>query len=319
MFHLVAVAEAKIHGKSIDDVHFHEVGAIDSIVDLVGAAAALEHFQFTEIHASSLVEGTGWIQCAHGKFPLPAPATAEILAGIPLSQSSLPYEMITPTGAAILKANVASFGPLQNFVTTQIGYGLGTRDLPEQPNVLRALIGTVPTAEEAKTINPQEDEVTVFETNLDDLTPEELALATDHLWKAGALDVVTSPLSMKKGRPGWQLQVIVTPGRESEWASLIMRHTSAFGVRWRKEPRFKLARQIETFDTPFGPLPAKLGFWNGELVQVRPEYEPCRKAADRLGLPLHHIFQAVLAASNQKMISFHKKDQSTPCESRERP
>ncbi len=290
IFSRIAEAEAKIHGTSVEEVHFHEVGALDSIADIVGAAVALDHLQPDAVHASPLREGSGFVRCAHGQFPLPAPATAEILRGVPLSQCPVPHELITPTGAAILAACVERFGPLDRFVTEKIGYGLGSRELAEQPNVLRALLGT-----EAETtpILSDPDAVEVLETNLDDLTPEELALACEHALAAGALDVVVLPATMKKGRAGWLLQVLARPADARRLAELLLRHTSAFGVRMFPASRLVLARRTETVDTRYGPLPVKLGFLGTTLVQAQPEFEPARRAADRFGVPLHQIYAAV--------------------------
>ncbi|MFQ3670718.1 MAG: nickel pincer cofactor biosynthesis protein LarC [Verrucomicrobiia bacterium] len=293
MFGKIAEAEAKIHGTVPEEVHFHEVGAVDSIADVVGAALALDYLRPEVIRASALREGTGFVRCAHGTFPLPAPATAEILRGIPLSQCAVPHELITPTGAAILAVCVESFGPLEGMAVERIGYGLGLRDLAEQPNVLRAMWGTVGSKVEAAERTEGEG-VEVVETNLDDVTPEELALACELVLGAGALDVVVLPATMKKGRPGWMVQVLGRPGEGRRLAGVLLRETSAFGVRMFPARRMVLSRRSETVETRYGPLPIKLGFWEGKLVQARPEFEPARRAADRFGVALHEVYAAVL-------------------------
>lgn len=289
IFARIAEAEAKIHGTSPEEVHFHEVGAVDSIADIVGAAIALDYLRPDVVRASAPREGTGFVRCAHGQFPLPAPATAEILRGIPLSQCSVPHELITPTGAAILAVCVAEFGRIDQLAAERIGYGVGSRDLAEQPNVLRAILGT-----EAPRADAAGETIEVLETNLDDLTPEELALACEDLLGAGALDVVTLPATMKKGRAGWVVQVLARPENAQRLAEMILKETSAFGVRMFQASRLILARRSETVETRYGPLPVKLGFLDQRLVQVRPEFDAARRAADRFGVPLHEIYAAVM-------------------------
>jgi uncharacterized protein (TIGR00299 family) protein len=263
IFHRVAEAEARIHGKLVDEVHFHEVGAIDSIVDIVVAAAGLHHLGVKEVTASVPVEGTGSIHCAHGHFPLPAPATAEILRGIPLRQIDVPAELTTPTGAAILAQIVRHFGPIESMVTDRIGYGLGTRDLPHRPNVLRAFLGHTPTHGGAS-----HDQVVEIRTHLDDITGEHLAHAIDRLISEGALDAAASPLVMKKGRPGHLLTVLTLPKDAERIASLVLYETTAFGLRLERVERRTLRREEKSVTTPYGPVRVKLG-WEGEkLVQI---------------------------------------------------
>lgn len=295
IFHRIAVAEAKIHGKTTDDVHFHEVGALDSVVDIIGAAVAVEALGITAVEASPLVEGTGSIQCAHGRFPLPAPATLEILKGIPLRQIDVPHELITPTGAAILAELAQSFSGLSHFRTEKVGYGLGSRNLPDRPNVLRALLGTrasLPgTEEESK------DQVLVLESNLDDATGEELGHLAGLLSDAGALDVSFAPLIMKKNRPGHLLQVIAPPSLQDELVRLIFSHSPAFGLRLQKTERVKLAREIKTVETAYGPVRVKVGSWEGKQIRVHPEYEDCRGLAVRAGVSLNEVIQAAKHAA----------------------
>jgi uncharacterized protein (TIGR00299 family) protein len=274
MFQRVAEAEAKLHGVPVETVHFHEVGAIDSIVDLVCAAAGVHHLKVSEITASPPVDGTGSIQCAHGKFPLPAPATAEILRGIPIRQLDVPHELTTPTGAAILAHFVTKFGLLESFAADLIGYGLGTRDLSDRPNVLRAFLGHL------SSVSPEATE-TVFEirTHLDDITGEHLAHAIDRLMAEGALDAAASPLLMKKGRPGHLLTVLAELADAEKLAAIVLRETTAFGLRMERVERRTLRREEKTVPTPYGPIRVKLGYLGDSLVQIHPSDDDCRKSA----------------------------------------
>ena len=274
MFQRVAEAEAKLHGVPIDTVNFHEVGAIDSIVDLVCAAAGIHHLKLSEITASTPIDGTGTIQCAHGKFPLPAPATAEILRGIPIRQLDVPYELTTPTGAAILAHFVKKFGVLESFTADLIGYGLGTRDLSDRPNVLRAFLGHL------SSVSPEATEA-VFEirTHLDDITGEHLAHAIDRLMAEGALDAAASPLLMKKGRPAHLLTVLAEPADAEKLAAIVLRETTAFGLRIDRVERRTLRREEKTVSTPYGPIRVKLGYLGDSLVQIHPSDDDCRKSA----------------------------------------
>jgi uncharacterized protein (TIGR00299 family) protein len=293
IFHRVAEAEARIHGKLVDEVHFHEVGAVDSMVDIVVAAVGLHHLGVKDVTASVPVEGTGSIHCAHGHFPLPAPATAEILRGIPLRQIEVPAELTTPTGAAILAQTVRHFGPIESMVTDRIGYGLGTRDLPHRPNVLRAFLGHTPTHGGAS-----HDQVVEIRTHLDDITGEHLAHAIERLMTEGALDAATSPLLMKKGRPGQLLTVLALPKDAERLASLVLRETTAFGLRLERVERRTLRREEKVVTTPYGSVRVKLG-WEGEkLVQIHPEDADCRKLALSAGISHAVVASAARAAVN---------------------
>ena len=274
IFHRVAEAEARLHGKLVDEVHFHEVGAVDSIVDIVMAAVGFHHLGLPHVTASVPVEGTGTIQCAHGSFPLPAPATAEILRGIPLRQIDVPAELTTPTGAAILAQLVRHFGPLENFTTEKIGYGLGTRDLPGRPNVLRAFLGHT-----SNSPSSSHESVIEIRTHLDDITGEHLAHAIDRLMAEGALDASALPILMKKGRPGYLLTVLALPKDSEHLASLVLRETTAFGLRLERVERRTLRREEKTVNTPYGPIRVKLGYLGDSLVQIHPSDSDCRKAS----------------------------------------
>jgi len=274
IFHRVAEAEARLHGKPVDEVHFHEVGAVDSIVDILVAAIGIHHLGLPHVTASVPVEGTGTIQCAHGSFPLPAPATAEILRGIPLRQIDVSAELTTPTGAAILAQLVRHFGPLENFTTEKIGYGLGSRDLPSRPNVLRTFFGHT-----SNSLSSSHESIIEIRTHLDDITGEHLAHAIDCLMQAGALDASALPLLMKKGRPGYLLTVLALPKDSEQLASLVLRETTAFGLRLERVERRTLRREEKTVSTPYGPIRVKLGYLGDSLVQIHPSDADCRKAS----------------------------------------
>jgi len=289
VFQRIAVAEAAIHGVPVDEIGFHEVGAADSIADIVAACAGIHALGPLRIEASALVEGTGWIGCAHGKFPLPAPATLEILKGIPLRQVDEPCEFITPTGAALLAEFSGRFGPMSGMRIEKTGYGLGTRDTSPRPNVLRAILGEG--GEPAET-----DEVSRIETNLDDTTPEVAGEAMRRLFEAGALDVFLTPVQMKKNRPGFMLTVLCEPSKTDSLARMVFAETSSFGLRVETVRRLKLRREFQTVETPFGPVRMKLGWLGGELLRRSPEFEDCRALSEKSGVPLMEVYQVALAA-----------------------
>ena len=280
----------------VETVGFHEVGAVDSIADIVGACVALEALGQPRVLASPLREGRGWIECAHGRFPLPAPATLEILRGVAVEQVDEPWESITPTGAAIAREFAESFGSMPRMEIERIGYGIGTRDLQERPNVLRAVLGraTASAPDEFET-----DTVVEIETNLDDLSPELTGAAMEKLLALGALDVTLTPVQMKKNRPGVQLSVLCEPALEAHIVHALLTETSAFGVRRSEKRRYKLERRFTKVQTPFGEIAIKLGLLAGAVVQVAPEFESCRAASERTGQPLRVIYQAALAAHAQ--------------------
>ena len=293
VFERIAVAEAKIHGVPVETIGFHEVGAIDSIADIVGACVALDALDRPRVIVSPLREGRGWIDCAHGCFPLPAPATLEILRGVELELVDEHWESITPTGAAIAREFAESFGAMPRMEIEKIGYGIGTRDLKERPNVLRAVLGT------ATQVSPDEyetDTVIEIETNIDDLSPEIIGAILERLLALGALDVTLAPLQMKKNRPGVQLAVLCEPALESIIVRALLTETSAFGVRRSEKRRYKLERRFANVQTEFGEITLKLGLLNSEVVQVAPEFESCRAVSERSGQPLRSIYQAALAA-----------------------
>ncbi len=301
VFHRIALAEGKIHGLPPEQVHVHEVGAVDSIVDITGACIALEMLGKPRVAAGAVVEGTGWVECAHGRFPIPAPATLAILGarGIPVSQCDEPNELVTPTGAALLAELVESFGPMRGLVAEKIGYGLGSRDNRTRPNVLRAVLGNAEPESPgagAGTHDWETDIIAVLETNLDDINAEVLGHFVEQALAAGALDVFHTAIQMKKNRPGVLLTVLCAEADAGRFAEMLLRETSAFGVRRYAAERRKLRREWVTVQTPHGAVTVKVGRLDGKVLQAAPEFESCRKLAEQVNLPVRAIYEAALRA-----------------------
>jgi len=296
VFERIAVAEGKIHGVPPGKVHFHEVGAVDSIVDIVGGCIALEMLGKPRVLAAPVVEGTGWIHCAHGRFPIPAPATLAILGarGIGVTQCDEPHELVTPTGAALLAEFAESFGPMQNLVAEKIGFGLGTRDNQTRPNALRVVLGTQSKtgAVDSAGLDWETDTITVLETNLDDINAEILGHFVKQAFAAGALDVFHTPVQMKKNRPGVLLTVLCAAVDADAFTEMMLRETSAFGVRRSTAERRKLRREFATVKTRYGEVTVKVGRLNGKIVQAAPEFESCRKLAEQAKVPLKAVYEA---------------------------
>jgi uncharacterized protein (TIGR00299 family) protein len=297
VFHRVAVAEGKIHGQPPEKVHFHEVGAVDSIVDIVGACIALEKLGRPRVLAAKVVEGTGWVTCAHGRFPVPTAATLEILGarGIPITQCDEAHELVTPTGAALLAEFVQDFGPMQGLIARRIGYGLGSRDTPSRPNVLRAILGEASsTASTGATHDWETDTVAVLETNLDDANPEWLGYFAEEALRQGALDVYYTPVQMKKNRPGTLLTLLCSSQDSDRFTEIVLRQTGAFGVRRSVVERRKLQREIIQVTTPHGSVDVKLGKLDGRILHATPEFESCRQIAEARGIPIKVVYESTL-------------------------
>jgi len=288
IFHRIAEAEAKIHAVPIDRVHFDEVGAVDSIVDIVLTCVGIEALEVSHIYVSALVEGNGSIHCAHGEYPVPAPATLEILKGIPLRQITVPFELITPTGAAIVAEFQHQIGPMPPLRTIRVGYGLGTRDISPRPNVLRAILGELEQTAETET-------VVEIQANIDDLSAEILAASQEHLLQAGALDVFFTPVQMKKNRPGTLLTVLCDRAHLDQVQQLIFHETTTFGLRFREASRRVLDRELRSVETELGPIRVKIGRLGDEVVQVSPEYEDCRSIARKISMPLKRVYEIATA------------------------
>lgn len=296
VFARIAEAEGKIHGLPPSEVHFHEVGAVDSIVDIVGAAIALEMLGKPRVFASPVVEGTGWIDCAHGKFPVPAPATLAILGArkIPVSQCDEPHELVTPTGAALLAEFVESFGAMENLVAEKIGFGLGTRENKTRPNILRAVFGHASRiTHHTSGLDWETDRIAVLETNLDDCPGEILGAFVETALATGALDVFHTPIQMKKNRPGVLLTVLCAEAEADKFAEMILRETTAFGVRKTIAERRKLRREFAEVKTAFGNVTVKAGRLGGKVVQAAPEFESAKKLAAKAKVPVKQIFEEV--------------------------
>jgi pyridinium-3,5-bisthiocarboxylic acid mononucleotide nickel chelatase len=307
VFARIAEAEGKIHGLPPEEVHFHEVGAVDSIVDIVGAAIALELLGKPRVLASLVTEGTGWIQCAHGRFPVPAPATLAILGarGIGVTQCDEPHEMITPTGAALLAEFAESFGPMENLVAEKIGFGLGTRENKTRPNVVRAMLGTQTKVAVGKNkpiaLDWETDRVAVLETNLDDCSGEVIGAFVETALAAGALDVFHTPIQMKKNRPAVLLTVLCAEADADKFSEMILRETTAFGVRKTIAERRKLRREFTEVATAQGKVTVKIGRLGGKVVQAAPEFESVKKIAIKAGVTVKEVFAAAnQAAKNLK-------------------
>ena len=297
VFQRIAIAEGKIHGVPPDRVQFHEVGAVDSIIDIVGACIAMEVLGCPRISASRVIEGTGFVRCAHGRMPLPAAATLEILGkqGIPISQCEEPHEMVTPTGAALLAEFCESFGPMEGVTGARVGYGLGTREHHSRPNVLRAILWESSTASVPAEL--ESDQVVVLEANIDDMNPELLGAVLEKALRAGALDAFHTPIQMKKQRPGTLFTLIVPPEKADEFTEFCLVETTSFGVRRSLMERRKLKREMDVVKTEFGSVQVKLGRMGGKIIQAAPEFESCRSVAAMAGVPVRIVYLAAIAAT----------------------
>jgi hypothetical protein len=292
IFQRIGEAEAKIHNLPIEKVHFHEVGAIDSIVDIVGACIALDALQIERIISSPLHVGSGTFKCAHGTYPVPGPATAELLKGVPVYSKDVEGELVTPTGAAIIATLAGSYGQMPMMKVEKVGYGAGARDYPKFPNVLRAIIGEL---EEDADQTPAA--VTVIEANLDDLSPQVFGHLMEKLLAAGALDIFYTPVQMKKNRPGVLLTLLGKPEDRERMCEIIFRETTTLGVRYRNEQREILRREHVTVETEYGAIRIKVArAQDGRVMSCSPEFDDCRAAAERHQAGLRDVQTAALKA-----------------------
>jgi pyridinium-3,5-bisthiocarboxylic acid mononucleotide nickel chelatase len=290
IFGRLAAAEAAVHGMSIDDVHFHEVGALDSIADIAGSAIALDLLGVERFTSGPVAVGSGTVKCEHGVMPIPTPATAELLKGVPLRPTLVKSELTTPTGAAILTTVVTDYVDTPVMAIEQVGHGAGSKDFLEQPNFLRVFVGQ---AGGPKTLGCDTDTVMIFETNLDDISGEIVGYCIEQLFAAGALDVWTTPIHMKKNRPAIMLSVMGTQANLAALEAILFKETHTFGIRRHLAMRHKLQREIVTVETPWGPIKAKRGWRDDGFVLFTPEYEECARLAREKGLPLRAIYEAV--------------------------
>jgi uncharacterized protein (TIGR00299 family) protein len=291
IFTRLAEAEAKVHGIAVEKVHFHEVGAADSIADIVGTAVAWDFFGDPRLIVSPVPTGSGKIRIAHGECSIPAPATAELLRGVPLAATVSEGELTTPTGAAIVTALAAGFGPLPAMKIDQIGYGCGHKEFAHRPNIMRLLVGEAVEAHSAES-----DRICVLETNLDDTPGEIVGYCIERLWQRGALDVFTTAIQMKKNRPGVMLTVLCPPADVSAFEEILIRETSTLGVRRSTIARTKLQRKPHRVTTPWGEVDGKLSWSQNHPPRFAPEYESCRRIAQEKDIPLCDVYQAAVQA-----------------------
>ena len=299
IFETLGEAEAEIHNTSVEQVHFHEVGAVDAMVDIVCAAVGVESLAVEEWVCSPLNVGGGTVKCAHGTLPVPAPATLKLLRDAPVYSSGPQVELVTPTGAAIVKTLSGRFAPFPAMKIEKAGYGAGTRDFPEHPNLLRLTIGEARPADVASpspstSPNESNDRITVLEANLDDLSPQVLGYAMERLLAEGALDVFSVPVQMKKSRPGALLTVLAKMEDANRLTKLIFAETTTLGVRSREEWRQTLSRRWENVNTTWGPVRIKVASMNGTVSNYAPEYEDCRALAEAHHIPLKRVMEEAL-------------------------
>lgn len=288
VYQIIAEAESRVHGHSISDIHFHEVGTLDAVADVVGVCLLMEQIGADQIIASPVHVGSGFVRCAHGVLPVPAPATALILMDVPTYGGQVKGELCTPTGAALLKHFVSSFGDRPVMKTAAIGYGMGSKDF-ERLNCIRAFLGET---------EGKREEIVRLECNLDDMTGEALGFAMEVLFANGARDVFTTPIGMKKGRPGVMLSVICLPEDADRLAALMLKHTTTLGVRRQDCSRYLLERTVETVETIYGPLRIKRAGGQG-IAKVKPEYDDAAAAALRHNVSLQQVMIAAMEAAAQ--------------------
>jgi hypothetical protein len=288
IFQRLAEAEARVHKRDVESVHFHEVGAVDSIVDIVGTAIGIHYFRPGLILSSELPMGRGFIQCQHGRLPLPAPATLEILKGYPVKSVDVEGELVTPTGAAIVSTLSSKAVPFPTMAVKGIGYGMGRKEFPDRPNLLRLVLG------EGSGDYP-EDRAAILECNIDDMNPEFYDYLMERLFRSGALDVSLSPLMMKKNRPGTLLRVIAEEQDAERLSELILRESTTLGVRSYNVKRKKLSREIKEVETRYGKVRVKV---SGDL-RFQPEYDDCRRIALEKGVPIHDVYYEAMKKKNE--------------------
>ena len=294
VFSLLAEAESEVHNVPVERIHFHEVGALDAIIDIVGACIGFELLGIERFVCSPLHVGSGSVEIAHGRFPVPPPAVAALLRGTPIYSTEVKGELVTPTGAAIIKAVTQEFGPLPPMVIGSIGYGAGTREYQDFPNALRVVIGE--TAD-----RPLEDveQLVMLETNIDDMSPQVFGHVMDRAFELGALDCYFTPVQMKKNRPGTLVSILCKPAEQTVLREMLLMETTTLGVRSYGVERLALQRAIVTVETPYGGIDIKEARMEGRLLRAMPEYEQCRKAAREAGVTLREVEQSALKAHAQ--------------------
>jgi len=300
IFRKLAEAEGKIHGKPASDIHFHEVGAVDAIIDIVGACVGMEALEISELVSSPLNVGGGRVEAEHGSLPVPAPATAELLQGIPVYSSGVEGELVTPTGAAIVSTLAASFGPLPPFKIERIGYGAGAKELPKHLNVARLFLGERLEAVKAEAGKPGDELVSIIEANLDDMSPQLYGYLVDQALAAGALDVMCGSVQMKKNRPGLQVTILTTPEKADALAQLVFEQTTTIGLRIYEARRKVLEREHVEVETQYGKVRMKVAKREGKVLNAAPEFDDCQKLATEKNVALKQVILSAQAAYFQK-------------------
>ena len=295
-FYRLGVVEAGIHGVEVEDIHFHEVGAIDSIIDVTGYFLGLHMLGVERVASSPLPVGSGFVQCAHGRMPVPAPATAKLLEGVPVAQNNLEGEVLTPTGALLLAESAEFFGPVPEMTITRVGYGAGDKDQPGTPNVVRAFLGESEAGAEG---DEPPATICVLEANIDDMSPELFPHVIEGALKAGALDAFSIPVTGKKGRPGQLLTILSPLAKQDALTRFLFRETSTLGVRRRTTGRAVAEREWVEVDLPWGRVRVKRGTFEGALTNLAPEYEDCRRLAEENGVPLKQVIETALARARE--------------------
>ena len=297
VFDRLAEAEATVHNMSKANVHLHEVSGIDSIVDIVGSVIGLAHLDVDAVYASPLSLGRGFVRCAHGLMPVPVPGTMELLKGVPIHQTDIPKELVTPTGAALITTLSQEFGVMPHMRLDRVGYGAGTRDLEQRPNLLRLCLGEKISSSSSQTTHhhAETDSVDIIETNVDDMSPEITGYVTSQLFEHGALDVFLIPIFMKKNRPATQITVLCPTALRDKLIELLLTETTTFGVRLSSANRVKLRRDFTQVETQWGTIQAKRGYLNGTLIKTIPEYEDCKRLAVQNNVPLRQIYAEALS------------------------
>ncbi len=301
IFRKLAEAEGKIHGKPATEIHFHEVGAMDAIIDIVGACVGVEALEISELVCSPLNVGSGKVEAAHGSLPVPAPATAELLQGVPVYSSGVEGELVTPTGAAIITTLAKSFGPLPPFKIEKIGYGVGAKEFPKHPNVARLFLGERLESAKGQPGLPGEELVSLIEANVDDMNPQIFGYFVDQALAAGALDVTCSHLQMKKNRPGLQITILATTDKADALAQLVFEQTTTIGVRIYEARRKVLEREHVEVETPYGKVRMKVAKREGKILNAAPEFEDCQKLAAEKNVPLKQVMAAAQAAHAKRI------------------
>lgn len=297
IFKRLAQAEAKVHNVSVNDVHFHEVGAADSIIDIVGAVIGFNKLGFEKVLFSPVATGSGYIDCDHGRLPVPAPATAELLKGFCFFNTKVKSELATPTGVAILTTSGEQIVYVPEFKVSNIGYGAGEKDNPEMPNLLRVYTGEANSIDNKACKPDNSDEMWVVETNIDDMSGEMFGYVIDKLLEAGAVDAYMTPIQMKKSRPAVLVSAIVTEENLPDVESVFFKESTTFGIRKYKVFRNTLFREMKTVETEYGTIKIKIGSLNGKIENITPEYEDCRRVAKEKGIALKHVFNAVVKSA----------------------